>query len=72
MLTVVSERIHNDSVTIYATIDEGTPSKIILDRILWHVDPLLGNNSERSHYTKLLLSNGFANKVVSTATIVQQ
>jgi hypothetical protein len=32
--------------------------------ILWHVDPLLGNDSEISKYTQI-----FANKRVSTATI---
>jgi hypothetical protein len=40
---------------------------------MWHVDPLLGNDREISYMQQPLLSNGFANKHVSTnATIAQQ
>jgi hypothetical protein len=41
--------------------------------ILWHIDPLLGNDRERSVVIQQsLLSNDFANKHVSTAIIAQQ
>jgi hypothetical protein len=36
-----------------------------------NIDPLLGNASKRNNYTTALLSNGFANKHVSTATTAQ-
>jgi hypothetical protein len=36
--------------------------------LLWHVDPLLGNN-RKINIQQPLLSNGITNKRVSTATI---
>jgi hypothetical protein len=39
---------------------------------MWHVDPLLGNDREKTAIKQPLLSNGFTNKHVSTATISKQ
>jgi hypothetical protein len=39
---------------------------------MWQVHPLLGNDRERTAKQQPLLSNGFGNKHVSTATIAQQ
>jgi hypothetical protein len=39
----------------------------IHDSVMWYVDPLLGNDREISSYTTTMLSNGSANKHVSTA-----
>jgi hypothetical protein len=40
--------------------------------ILWHIDPLLGNNHEISKYTTAVTENSFTNKHVPTAAVELQ
>jgi hypothetical protein len=53
-------------------VSESSHRSFLTDYILWHVEPLLGNDRHISNYTTAVANNASPNKHVSTATIALQ